>query len=135
MIGDRVVGVLDVQHDRRGGLARSDAELLQSIANQVGIALQNAQLYEKAQGSADREALLNVINQKIQKAASVEEVLEVAARELGQALGKRRAIVQLSLPNETTNGRRPLRQQQSAGRGSPNGQPSERNSLEHRGGR
>jgi signal transduction histidine kinase len=48
-IGDRVLGVLDVQHDVAGGLDQDDADMLQSIASQEAIALQNARLYEQAQ--------------------------------------------------------------------------------------
>jgi signal transduction histidine kinase/methyl-accepting chemotaxis protein len=44
-IGGRVLGVLDVQHNVAGGLKQQDAEMLQSVANQVAIALQNARLY------------------------------------------------------------------------------------------
>ena len=95
MLGDEVLGVLDVQHDFRDSLTRSDAELLQSIANQVAIALRNAELYRDAQRAADREAVVNVINQRIQQAASVEGVLETAAQEIGRALGARETTVQL----------------------------------------
>jgi putative methionine-R-sulfoxide reductase with GAF domain len=99
-LGNRVLGVLDVQHDRISGLSESDAELLQSIANQVAIALQNASLYEEAQRAARREALVNAINQKIQQAGTVEGVLQVAAQELGQALTASRTSLQLHLERD-----------------------------------
>ncbi len=95
MLGNKVRGVLDVQHDIRDGLDKTDAELLQTIANQVAIALQNAQLYEDTQQVAQREATVNSINQKIQQAATIENVLEIAALELGKALGKKPTSVQL----------------------------------------
>ena len=40
-IGQRVLGVIDVQHHVTGGLSVESADLLQTIANQVAIALQN----------------------------------------------------------------------------------------------
>jgi GAF domain-containing protein len=94
--GGEVLGVLDVQHNVRGGLDQGDAELLQSIANQIAIALQNARLFGSAQRAADREALVNAIGQKIQRAVTVEQVIQVAAEELGQAVRARHAVVQLS---------------------------------------
>lgn len=96
-VGDRVLGVLDVQHNIRGGLTQEDATLLQSIANQVAIALENARLFEKTQRRAEREALVNTISQKIQRATTVDSVLQIAALELGQALEARQTAVQLRL--------------------------------------
>jgi len=46
-IGKQVLGVLDVQHNVIGGLKQEDVDLLQSIANQIAIALQNVQQYDK----------------------------------------------------------------------------------------
>jgi GAF domain-containing protein len=97
MLGDQVKGVLDVQHDVRDGLDQNDAELLQTVANQVAIALQNAQLYEEAQNAADREATVNLISQRIQQAGTVEGVLQMAAAELGKALGAQRTSVQIGV--------------------------------------
>ena len=97
--GDRVLGVLDVQDDNVGGLSTEDVELLKAVANQVAVALQNANLYEQAQRRAQQEILLNFINQKIQRTTSVEEAVQVAVRELGRALDGSPAYVQLDPVN------------------------------------
>jgi nitrate/nitrite-specific signal transduction histidine kinase len=112
-LGERVLGVLDVQHNVVGGLKAEDAELLQALANQVAIALQNARSYVRAQQQADREALINAIGRKIRSATSVESVLQIAARELGQALGAQRASAHLSLAAQRETSER--RHETSAG--------------------
>lgn len=98
-VGGLVLGVLDVQHDIIGGLTSDDADLLQSIANQVAIALQNARSYRETQRQADLEALVNTIGQKIQGTTSVDAALQVAVREVGRAIGARQTRVQLHRPN------------------------------------
>jgi GAF domain-containing protein len=96
-IGDDVLGVFDVQHDIVNGLTEQDADLMQSIANQVAIALQNANVYVEAQHRADREVLIGSIGQKIQSATTIEDALQVAIRELGHALKAKHSSVQLNL--------------------------------------
>jgi len=50
-IGNQVLGVLDVQHNIVNGLTREDIDALQSIANQVAVAAQNARSYTEIQRS------------------------------------------------------------------------------------
>jgi GAF domain-containing protein len=107
VLGNRVIGVLDVQHDIPDGLAQSDANLLQSVANQVAVALQNAQLFEEVQDAADHQALVNTINQKIQRTNDIDGALQVAAYELGKALQASRTAVELNLRSQPSNGQQP----------------------------
>jgi GAF domain-containing protein len=43
----KVVGALDVQEDKIGGLDEGDAKLLRSLAGHVAVALTNARLFEQ----------------------------------------------------------------------------------------
>ena len=52
MIGGEVVGVLDVQSDREGGLSDADLELLQVLAAQVAISIANARLFAEVRAHA-----------------------------------------------------------------------------------
>jgi GAF domain-containing protein len=95
LAGEDVLGVLDVQHNKKSVITEDDTDLLQSIANQVAVALQNAEAYEKAQKQARREALINEIAQKIQNTTTVDLALKTAVREIGQALSANHTVVKL----------------------------------------
>ena len=101
-IGSDVLGVLDVQHNVIDGLTEADADLIRAIANQVAVALQNAQVYERAQRQAQREAQSGEISQSIQSAGTIDEVLKVAVSKLGQTLEAERANVELSIQKDQT---------------------------------
>lgn len=97
-LSNQVLGVLDVQQNVVDGLKREDVDLLQSIANQVAIALQNSRTLTSVQERASREQLITSINQKILSENSVDSALQVAVREIGRALGTRTQI-KLKTPN------------------------------------
>jgi putative methionine-R-sulfoxide reductase with GAF domain len=89
-VGGEVLGVFDVQQNVVNGLTEQDADLMESIASQVAIALQNARSVEQSQSQAALESLVNDIGRKIQGATSVEDTLQIAVREIGLALGASR---------------------------------------------
>jgi nitrate/nitrite-specific signal transduction histidine kinase len=97
ILGDQVLGALDVQQQEIGGLGQQDADLLLAIANQVAIALRNARQFAETQQSIAHQTRINTIIQQIQDTTSVESALQVAAREIGRALNAQRTKAQLGL--------------------------------------
>jgi signal transduction histidine kinase/DNA-binding NarL/FixJ family response regulator len=59
VVADHLVGVLDVQSDVVAGLDESDANLLRSLANQVGVALANARLFAQSQQAREAAEVAN----------------------------------------------------------------------------
>jgi GAF domain-containing protein len=96
LIGNRVLGVLDVQSETIGRFTEVDVNIKTTLASQIAIAVQNARTFEEARRTAEREAAVNLIAQRIQSATSIENALQVAARELGHALGMKPTAVTLN---------------------------------------
>lgn len=104
-LGNEVLGVLDVQHNQINGITAENSALVQSIANQVAIALKNAFAYTEVEAQAKREALISLINQKIQNATTIESTLQTALRELSIALGVQEARITLKVNELSDSGK------------------------------
>jgi PAS domain S-box-containing protein len=77
--------------------SEADIALAKAVADQTGIAIRQAALYQQAETTSIREALVNRITMAIRASLSLPEVLSTATRELGLALSASR--VQLCLYN------------------------------------
>lgn len=53
IVGDAVIGVLDVQSVQEAAFSQDNIETLQAMANQVAIAVENARLFQQTQNSLD----------------------------------------------------------------------------------
>jgi len=106
-VANQVLGVLDVQHNQINGLQQEDVDLLQSLANQIAIALQNARSYADAQQRAERESRITSIGQKIQSTTTMEGALQTVVRELGRTLDANDIRIILEAPGLAENGRKP----------------------------
>jgi GAF domain-containing protein len=102
IVGDKVLGVLDVQSEQLNRFTEIDVNINTTLASQVAVALQNARTFSQARLQAERESRLNAIGQKIQGATTVEAVLQIAARELGRALDAPLTIAQLGMGTKAT---------------------------------
>jgi PAS domain S-box-containing protein len=76
----------------------SDIALARAIADQTGIAIRQAELYQKAEATSKREVLVNKLTMAIRASLSLPEVLSTATRELGLALGASRVHLHLYDP-------------------------------------
>ncbi len=75
--------------------SESDIALAKAVSDQTGIAIRQAKLYQKAEGTSVREALVNRLTMAIRASLSLSEVLSTATRELGSALSASRVNVHL----------------------------------------
>jgi len=87
MVGGNLLGVFDIQSDQVGRFTESDIHIQTTLASLVATSIQNVRAFERSQKQAELEAWVNTIGQRIQRATSIEETLQVGIRELGLALG------------------------------------------------
>jgi GAF domain-containing protein len=83
-------------------IVKRDIEVLQVVADQAAVALQNIRLLEETRRRAEQERLIYEITSKIRRSPNITTILQTAVEELGQALHADRALVRLMVkPSET----------------------------------
>lgn len=92
MVGNNVIGVLDVQDNFLGKMTNEDIDVLQIVVGQISVAIQNARLYTESQRKANNEAMISEINRKIQATTTVEAAMKTAVSELGKYMGTKTKI-------------------------------------------
>ena len=78
----------------------ADIAMAKAVADQTGIAIRQAELYQKAESTSIREALVNRLTTAIRASLRMPEVISTATRELGRALAASRVHVFLSVSEE-----------------------------------
>lgn len=72
---------------------QAEIDLLEQLATQVAIAIQQAQLFSQVQLQASREQLLNYISQALNSSLDPEQILQDIVNFVGSAFGVDRAII------------------------------------------
>jgi GAF domain-containing protein len=103
-LGSRQIGSLMLEAEEPHRFTQDESRLFTALAPQIATVLENRRQFEHARQQAEYESMLNAISQKIQSATNVEAVLQIAARELGRALGAPLTIAQLGMRNSNGNG-------------------------------
>jgi GAF domain-containing protein len=98
--GQERVGLVTLNWDQPHEFKQNEKETYTAIIGLASPAVHSRRLFEQAQKQAERETMLNTISQKIQNATSVESVLQIAARELGHALGAPMTVAQLNIKDQ-----------------------------------
>jgi GAF domain-containing protein len=92
----QVIGLYNLgEPEQPGGWEKEDIEFVKAIADQVGLALENARLLEQTQTRAEREHLVAEITSKMRASNDPQVILETAKRELRQALRAKKAEILL----------------------------------------
>jgi GAF domain-containing protein len=100
-VRERVIGVLDAQKPAGSGdWTPEEAELLRTLVEQLGVALDSARLYQDMQRRAYEDRLVGEITARMRQTLDADTVLQTAIREIGQALGI--AKVEIRLGGELT---------------------------------
>ena len=108
-IGSDVLGVLDVQHNLVGEMDEASADLLQSVANQIAIAIQNARQVEQTKAAlaetslqADRLRTLNDMSHTLNNAQNVNDVYKAVGHFTQKIVGGQRASLAIIDPDSKT---------------------------------
>ncbi len=88
LLGDRVIGVMAAQsYHQENRYDQHDLELLQAIAGQAAIALQNARLFEETRKRAQQQEALYRLSHALTRAQGEKEICEVTVSALKEILG------------------------------------------------
>jgi GAF domain-containing protein len=83
-----VIGILDTHKTTENpNWKPEEVAMVQTVADQLGLALESAQLYREAQYRAERERLISQITTQMRESLDVDTVLQTAAREMLNTLG------------------------------------------------
>jgi GAF domain-containing protein/HAMP domain-containing protein len=83
----------DATPDREWTL--NEQALIQAVAGEVAIAIENARLIEQTERRAQREQTISAITSQLYSATDVKKLLQITAEELRRATGSARAVVKL----------------------------------------
>ena len=103
--GDIVVAVIETHKPiDKGPWATQEIETLEAISEQLGIALENARLFEETQRLAQRERIAAEVAGRIWSSTDVDTILQTAVQEIGKALNVSQGMIRLSLPEDEQTG-------------------------------
>ncbi|HLM56297.1 MAG TPA: GAF domain-containing protein [Pyrinomonadaceae bacterium] len=86
-VGDQVPAAFALSMTReRRRWRHHEIALARAVADQTGIAIRQAELYERAERTSAREALVNRLSHAVRASLNLPDVLRAATHELGQAL-------------------------------------------------
>ena len=97
-VAGRVLGALDVQSAEPGAFTPEMIEVLQTLADQLSAAIQNARLAQESAQAADRSRLISEVSSQFSGMMDIERVLETAAHTLHRVLGQPEVVIQLTPP-------------------------------------
>lgn len=91
-----VIGSLNLRGAGDREFEPGEVELIESVADQVALAIENLSLLESARKQAEREQTINAVTAQLQRATTVDGVLRAAAQAVRATLGNVDVTARLS---------------------------------------
>lgn len=105
--GGQVIGVVDARKpEGTGEWMAEEQSLLTALVEQLGVALDSAQLYQESQRRAEQERQVGAISARMRETLDVDAVLQTAIREMSQLLNI--AEVQVHMRGQEEASERPV---------------------------
>jgi GAF domain-containing protein len=95
MLRDQKIGEITLNADSEW--TPEERSIIEAVAAQAALALENARLVEESQAAAARDHLLADITAKIWSATTIDSILQTAVKELGRALETDEAVIELKV--------------------------------------
>jgi GAF domain-containing protein/HAMP domain-containing protein len=83
---EKVIGVINVESDRLDAFDVSDLAVLQSLAHQAAIAIENARLFAERERRIDEMAVLNEVGWAISSTLRLDELLSLIHHQVGRVM-------------------------------------------------
>jgi GAF domain-containing protein len=105
-IGGQVIGHITAhKSDENAAWLPDEISILETLSNQLSVALDSARLYQDTQQRAEREQLSGEITSRIRETLDVETIVRTASDEIRKALSLPEVVIRLGEPNsESTHG-------------------------------
>jgi len=94
-VRDQVVGVLGFRRETTRNWSDEEIALLETLADQVGTALESARAYQETQRRAAREQLTSEVSGRIRETLDLDTILQTAAQGIREALGLQEVSIEL----------------------------------------
>jgi GAF domain-containing protein len=95
-ITGRVLGAINVQSFAPDAFRPQDIEMLQTLADQLSAAIQNARLAQISASAADRARLVSRLTTELSAPLELSDVMESAARAVQHGLGNPEVMIKVS---------------------------------------
>lgn len=90
------VGMVIVSHETIRGHTAIEIALFEQMVNLLGVAIENSRNYAQTVKAVTHEAFINELSAQLQQINTLEGMLQVTIKELGQVLNARRGRIKLS---------------------------------------
>jgi GAF domain-containing protein len=102
---DQILGAVEWELPQ-DGFDNNKVQLAQELTDRLAVSLENARLFHESQRATERERLVNDIAARLTSQTDIDQILQTAVREVGQALRSPQVSIRLNRLNgsDGTNG-------------------------------